>query len=53
MSTHPTAPLPEERVRVLRDVPPAAKGRHVLYWMTAQRRRRANFALHRAVGLAL
>ncbi|MCB9879094.1 MAG: deoxyribodipyrimidine photolyase [Planctomycetes bacterium] len=52
MSTHPTAPLPEERVRVLRDVPPAAKGRHVLYWMTAQRRRRANFALQRAVGLA-
>ncbi len=41
----PTSP----RVSALRDVPPTARGRYVLYWMLAQRRTRSNQALERAV----
>jgi deoxyribodipyrimidine photo-lyase len=45
-------PVPEARIHVLRDVAPRA-GRFVLYWMTATRRPRWNYALDRAVDLAL
>jgi deoxyribodipyrimidine photo-lyase len=40
------------RVRVLSDRPVQALGSYVLYWMTATRRTRWNFALQRAVDLA-
>lgn len=41
--------VPVVRVRVRNDVEPSAAGRYVLYWMTAARRPRFNFALERAV----
>ena len=41
--------IPAERVRTLRDDPPNPEGSYVLYWMTAARRLRWNFALDRAV----
>jgi deoxyribodipyrimidine photo-lyase len=40
--------VPPVRVRARNDVPPRP-GRYVLYWMTAARRPRFNFALERAV----
>lgn len=43
------AAVPEVRIRVANDRPERHAGRHVLYWMTAARRRRANFGLQRAV----
>lgn len=45
-------PVPEVRVRAANDRPVRRDGDHVLYWMIAARRRRANFALQRAVELA-
>ena len=55
--TSPTAAdlpshVPPLRVRTLADRPVAARGKLVLYWMTAQRRTRFNFALERAVDWA-
>ena len=47
----PAAAVPDLRIRAVADRPVRATGRHVLYWMTAARRRRANFALQRAVAL--
>jgi deoxyribodipyrimidine photo-lyase len=44
--------VPSLRVRTANDRPVASRGRWILYWMTAQRRRRANFGLQRAVELA-
>ncbi|MDF1798991.1 MAG: deoxyribodipyrimidine photolyase [Planctomycetota bacterium] len=47
--------VPGERRRVLNAHAIRSRGqgaRHVLYWMTATRRTRANFALQRALGLA-
>jgi len=41
--------VPELRVRGLNDRPPRGDGRFVLYWMTAFRRTRWNFALDRAI----
>jgi deoxyribodipyrimidine photo-lyase len=41
--------VPELRVTVMRDVPANDQGHYVLYWMTAFRRARWNFALQRAV----
>lgn len=43
---------PPLRLRVARDHPPNAAGLGVVYWMTAARRVRWNFALDRAVGWA-
>jgi len=43
----------ERRVEVLCDQPPNASGQYVLYWMTAARRSRSNFALQRAVEWAM
>jgi deoxyribodipyrimidine photo-lyase len=40
------------RVRLIRDAPPGAHGRYVLYWMTMYRRAGWNFALERAVRCA-
>ena len=42
-------PVPEDRVSELNQAPINPEGRYVLYWMTAQRRLRANFALQRAL----
>ncbi|MHC4469810.1 MAG: deoxyribodipyrimidine photolyase [Planctomycetota bacterium] len=42
-------PLPRQRIRTLSDAPLRADGSYVLYWMTAARRTRLNFALERAV----
>ncbi len=47
----PRAAVPALRIRVLNTSPTRADGDHVLYWMVAARRRRANFALQRAVEL--
>lgn len=44
--------VPELRGSVLHDRPPKADGAYVVYWMTAARRTRWNFALQRAVGWA-
>ncbi len=44
-------PVPEVRVRAANDRPVREDGTHVLYWMVAARRRRANFGLQRAVEL--
>ncbi len=44
--------VPAVRVRALNDEAPTAGGRFVLYWMTACRRMRWNFALQRAVDWA-
>jgi len=41
--------VPRERVRALNDRPVQAEGRFVLYWMTAFRRTRSNFALQHAL----
>jgi len=45
-------PIPVSRLRALNDRDIRPTGRHVLYWMTAYRRLRANFALQRAVEVA-
>ncbi len=44
--------LSDWRLRVLRDAPPAAGGRYVLYWMIGARRPTWNLALDRAVDWA-
>ncbi|MBM3973565.1 MAG: deoxyribodipyrimidine photolyase [Planctomycetes bacterium] len=44
--------VPEVRIRPCGDLPARTDGTHVLYWMTAARRGKANFALQRAVELA-
>lgn len=41
--------VPDLRLRVLRDYPPAEDGAYVLYWMTSARRLSWNFALDRAI----
>jgi len=48
----PTATVPEIRIRALNDAPFRPDGDFVLYWMTAFRRVRGNFALDRAADLA-
>lgn len=42
-------PCPANRIRPLTDVAVRPDGRYVIYWMTAYRRRRYNFALQHAV----
>ena len=44
--------IPVLRLSVLNDRPPKVEGEFVVYWMTAARRTRWNFALQRAVGWA-
>jgi deoxyribodipyrimidine photo-lyase len=44
--------VPEIRIRSGNERPHAPEGGHVVYWMTAARRREANFALQRSVELA-
>ena len=44
--------IPLLRLSLLNDRPPKAEGEFVVYWMTAARRTRWNFALQRAVGWA-
>lgn len=44
-------PVPESRVRLLRDLP-VREGEHVLYWMVAFRRPRWSFALQHAAARA-
>lgn len=46
------AAVPEVRIHAANDRPLRADGDYVLYWMIAQRRAKANFALQRAVELA-
>ncbi len=46
------SPVPALRLRIANDRPVRPAGEFVLYWMIASRRRRANFALQRAVELA-
>jgi deoxyribodipyrimidine photo-lyase len=46
------APIPELRIRALNEAPLRDDGSYVLYWMTAARRTRFNYALDRAVELA-
>lgn len=46
------SPVPEIRIRVINDAAPNRKGKYVLYWMTAFRRGRSNFALQQAVDWA-
>ncbi|MDH3306539.1 MAG: deoxyribodipyrimidine photolyase [Acidimicrobiia bacterium] len=41
--------VPPERIRTLVEAPPDAGADYVLYWMTAYRRTRSNFAFQRAV----
>jgi len=43
--------VPDVRIRIANDRPVRAGGGFVLYWMIAARRRRANFALQRAVAI--
>ncbi|MFT5286076.1 MAG: deoxyribodipyrimidine photo-lyase [Planctomycetota bacterium] len=45
--------VPEIRVRALNRIPVRAEGKYVLYWMIAARRTHYNFALDRAIELAL
>jgi deoxyribodipyrimidine photo-lyase len=45
-------PVPPARLRALNDAEENPHGRYVLYWMTAARRTRWNFALERAAGRA-
>ena len=45
-------PVPDLRIRILRDDPPDPGGEFVLYWMIGQRRLSWNFALDRAVAWA-
>jgi deoxyribodipyrimidine photo-lyase len=53
MSAQAVVPFaPASRVSVLNDAPFGAAPRYVLYWMTANRRLRANFALQHAVAYA-
>ena len=44
--------VPPLRIAVPQDRPPKADGGYVVYWMTAARRTRWNFALQRAIGWA-
>jgi len=46
--TAPVLDVPAARIRVLRDDPPRAQARYVLYWMIAARRLEDNFGLQRA-----
>ncbi len=46
-------PVPSIRIRSLTDAPLRADGGFVVYWMTAFRRLHSNFALQRAVELAV
>jgi len=41
-------PAPQNRIRTVADLPVQSDGRYVLYWMTAFRRCRSNFALQHA-----
>ena len=43
---------PASRVRAANDAPVRIRAGHVLYWMTAARRTRANFALQHALARA-
>ena len=52
MPTEAARAVPDSRILVLADHPTAPSGVYVLYWMTAARRTRHNFALQRAVDLA-
>lgn len=45
----PNSTVPSIRVQALGEQPVRRDGDYVVYWMVAQRRRRANFALQRAV----
>ena len=44
--------IPQSRIRHLNDLAVNQRGKFVLYWMTATRRVRSNFALQRAVELS-
>lgn len=44
-----TAPAPPARRRALNAASPRAGGRYVLYWMVANRRTEANYALQHAI----
>jgi deoxyribodipyrimidine photo-lyase len=44
--------IPASRIRSLNDAPVQASGEYVLYWMTAARRPRFNFALEHAIDWA-
>jgi deoxyribodipyrimidine photo-lyase len=46
-------PAPASRLRVANAAAISARGRYVLYWMTAARRTRSNFALQHAVSRAV
>lgn len=48
----PQATVPDCRIHAANDRPVRRDGEFVVYWMIAARRRRANFALQRAVALA-
>ena len=48
-----TSRVPSSRIRLLNDLAVNAQGGFVLYWMTSARRLRYNFALQRAVELAV
>ncbi|MFN0007869.1 MAG: deoxyribodipyrimidine photolyase [Planctomycetota bacterium] len=52
MGTHNPGSVPAIRIRAMNAAPFRTDGRYVLYWMTAARRARWNFALDRAVELA-
>ncbi len=52
-SSADTRPVPSERIRRANDAPVRPERAYVLYWMVAARRARANFALERAVELAV
>ncbi len=52
-SSADTRPVPGVRIRFANDAPIRADRAYVLYWMIAARRARSNFALQRAVELAL
>ncbi|MGW8322044.1 MAG: deoxyribodipyrimidine photolyase, partial [Thermodesulfobacteriota bacterium] len=47
------SPVPKIRVRSVNQAPVEAKGRFVLYWMTAARRTERNFGLQQAVEWAI
>jgi deoxyribodipyrimidine photo-lyase len=44
--------VPAARIRVVNDAPVKTNGEHVLYWLTAFRRLRSNFALQHAIETA-
>ena len=52
-SSADTRRVPPDRIRPANDAPVRPERAYVLYWMVASRRTRANFALERAVELAL